>query len=97
MSVRVAGIGTALPEMVVTNDDLAQHMETSDAWIRERSGIGERRGGGSTVELAVEAAIAAITAAVLTPNDIGFLVLCTRRPPPRFFCVMLYRSRPSTC
>ena len=75
MSVRVAGIGTALPEKVVTNDDLAQHMETSDAWIRERSGIGERRVGGST---------AAIAAADLTPDDIGFLVLCTTTPEKTF-------------
>ena len=80
MSVRVAGIGTALPEKVVTNDDLAQHMDTSDAWIRERSGIGERRVGGSTVDMAVEAATAAIAAADLTPDDIGFLVLCTTTP-----------------
>jgi 3-oxoacyl-[acyl-carrier-protein] synthase-3 len=84
MSVRVAGIGTALPEKVVTNDDLAQHMDTSDAWIRERSGIGERRVGGSTVDMAVEAATAAIAAADLTPDDIGFLVLCTTTPQKTF-------------
>ena len=84
MSARVAGIGTALPEKVVTNDDLAQHMETSDAWIRERSGIGERRVGGSTVDMAVEAATAAIAAADLTPGDIGFLVLCTTTPKKTF-------------
>ena len=84
MSVRVAGIGTALPEKVVTNNDLAQHMETSDAWIRERSGIGERRVGGSTVDMAVEAATAAIAAADLTPGDIGFVVLCTTTPEKTF-------------
>ena len=84
MSVRVAGIGTALPEKVVTNDDLAQHMDTSDAWIRERSGIGERRVGGSTVNMAVEAATAAIATADLTPDDIGFLVLCTTTPEKTF-------------
>ena len=78
------GIGTALPEKVVTNDDLAQHMDTSDAWIRERSGIGERRVGGSTVDMAVEAATAAIAAADLTPDDIGFLVLCTTTPEKTF-------------
>ena len=73
MSVRVAGIGTALPEKVVTNNDLAQHMETSDAWIRERSGIGERRVGGSTVDMAVEAATAAM-ARTPPPLQITFLV-----------------------
>ena len=78
-----AGIGTALPEKVVTNDDLAQHMDTSDAWIRERSGIGERRVGGSTVDMAVEAATAAIAAADLTPDDIGFVCCAPPRPKRR--------------
>ena len=80
MTVRVAGIGTALPDKIVTNHDLAEQMDTSDAWIRERSGIGERRVGGLTSTMAIDAATAAIAAANLTPDDIDFLVLCTTTP-----------------
>ena len=42
-TVRIIGTGSALPDRKVTNDDLAQLVETSDEWIRERTGIGERR------------------------------------------------------
>ena len=71
MTVRVAGIGTALPDKIVTNHDLAEQMDTSDAWIRERSGIGERRVGGLTSTMAIDAATAAIAAADLTPDDMA--------------------------
>ena len=40
---RLTGWGTALPERVVTNDELSQTLDTSDEWIRERTGIRERR------------------------------------------------------
>ncbi|HCH64255.1 MAG TPA: 3-oxoacyl-ACP synthase, partial [Deltaproteobacteria bacterium] len=40
---RIAGLGHFVPERVVTNDDLSQWMETSDEWIRQRTGIEERR------------------------------------------------------
>ena len=42
MSVRIIGTGSALPEKIVTNEDLAQLVDTSDEWIRERTGIGSR-------------------------------------------------------
>ena len=42
-TVKIIGTGSALPDKKVTNDDLAQLVETSDEWIRERTGIGERR------------------------------------------------------
>ncbi len=80
MTIRVAGIGTALPEKIVTNDDLAQTMDTNDQWIRERSGIGQRHVGGVTSELAIEAGIQAIKNAGLTPDDIGLLIVCTTTP-----------------
>ncbi len=84
MAIRIAGIGTALPEKVVTNDDLAQHMDTSDTWIRERSGIGERRVGGTTSTMAIEAAQKALDAAGATPAEIGLVVLCTTTPDQTF-------------
>ena len=80
MTIRVAGIGTALPEKIVTNDELAQSIDTNDQWIRDRSGIGQRHVGGVTSELATEAGIQAIKNAGLTPDDIGLLIVCTTTP-----------------
>ena len=77
---RVAGWGTALPETIVTNDDLAAVLDTSDEWIRERSGIRERRIGGTTSGLAIEAGQAALDHAGIAAKDVGLLVLCTSTP-----------------
>ena len=76
----VAGLGTALPERIVTNADFADHLDTSDAWITERTGIRERRFGGSTADLATAAGQAALADAGLLPADIQLLVLCTETP-----------------
>ena len=84
MTIRIAGLGTSLPEKVVTNHDLEQHMDTSDEWIRERSGIGERRVGGVTSEMGLEAATEAIKNAGLTPDDIDFIILATCSPDQTF-------------
>ncbi len=54
------GLGAALPDRVVTNDDLQAGMDTSDEWIRERTGISARRLGSTTSELAVAAGAAAL-------------------------------------
>ena len=56
----VTGWGIAVPDKVVTNDDLSVTMDTNDAWIRERTGIRERRIGGTTSQLAIEAGLAAL-------------------------------------
>ncbi|MER6874935.1 3-oxoacyl-ACP synthase, partial [Amycolatopsis sp. NPDC000673] len=59
----VAGLGGALPERVVTNDEIAARLDTTDEWIRTRTGIRERRRvvpGQSTVDLAEEAGRAAL-------------------------------------
>jgi 3-oxoacyl-[acyl-carrier-protein] synthase-3 len=77
---RIAGWGTSLPEKVVTNADLAAVLDTSDEWIRERSGIRERRIGGTTSGLAIEAGQAALDHAGITAKDVGLLVLCTSTP-----------------
>ncbi|MEY2451123.1 MAG: 3-oxoacyl-[acyl-carrier-protein] synthase [Acidimicrobiaceae bacterium] len=76
----IAGWGVALPEKVVTNDDLAAVLDTSDEWIRERSGISERRIGGTTSGLAIEAGQAALDHAGISPKDVGLLVVCTSTP-----------------
>ena len=76
----VSGWGTALPPKVVTNDELAATMDTSDEWIVTRTGIRERRIGGTTAGLAVEAGRQAIDMAGLTPDRIDALVLATTTP-----------------
>lgn len=77
---KLTGIGTALPEKVLTNTDLTAWMDTTDEWIRERTGIGERRIGGSTSGLAAEAAQRALTNAGLEPEDIDQILLATTSP-----------------
>lgn len=80
MGIRITGWGSALPEKVVTNDDLAGMMDTSDEWIRERTGIRERRVGGTTAGLAIDAARHALDRAGVAPEDIDLLVLATTTP-----------------
>ncbi|MFQ5556135.1 MAG: beta-ketoacyl-ACP synthase III [Acidimicrobiales bacterium] len=80
MGARVIGVGTALPEKVVTNDDLAETIDTNDEWIRERTGIRERRVGGSTVTMSIEAGREAMEMAGARPDDIEMLVLATTTP-----------------
>src|SRR3954467_3195479 len=77
---RIAGWGAALPDKIVTNDDLAAVLDTNDEWIRERSGIRERRIGGTTAGLAVEGGRAALDPAGVKPSDVGLLVLATTTP-----------------
>jgi 3-oxoacyl-[acyl-carrier-protein] synthase-3 len=81
--VRVAGWGTALPERVVTNDDLVRHLDTSDEWIVERSGIRERRWAGpgeTTRSLATSAARAALDHAGVAVADVDLVLVATTTP-----------------
>jgi 3-oxoacyl-[acyl-carrier-protein] synthase-3 len=76
----ITGWGTALPEKVLTNDDLSKMMDTSDEWIRERTGIHQRHVGGSTASLSVESGRRAIEMAGIDPLSIDALVLSTTTP-----------------
>ena len=76
----ISGWGTALPEKVITNHELAATMDTSDEWIVTRTGIRERRIGGSTVGLASDAARQALAMAELDPARIDAVVLATTSP-----------------
>ena len=81
--VRIASLGAYAPPRVVTNDDLAKLVDTSDAWILKRTGIRTRHvaaADAATSDLAVEAATRAIDGAGLTPRDIEFLVVGTTTP-----------------
>jgi 3-oxoacyl-[acyl-carrier-protein] synthase-3 len=77
---RITGWGAALPDKVVTNADLEASLDTSDAWIVERTGIRERRVGGSTAGLGIDAAGVAMRRAGVTGDDIDLVLLCTSTP-----------------
>src|SRR5207237_2143806 len=89
MSLRsqIAGCGGYLPERVVTNDELAARLDTSDAWIRQRTGIGERRiaaVGELTSDLAFCAARRALERAGMSGSDLDLIVLATATPDETF-------------
>jgi 3-oxoacyl-[acyl-carrier-protein] synthase-3 len=84
---QVAGCGAYLPERVITNHELAGRLETSDQWIRQRTGIGERRvaaPGELTSDLAVQAAERALRAAEMSGNDLDLLIVATATPDNTF-------------
>jgi 3-oxoacyl-[acyl-carrier-protein] synthase III len=80
MGCRIVGWGQSLPDKIVTNADLEARLDTSDAWIRERTGIRERRIGGTTSGLAAEAGRAALAKAGLSGADIDLILLATSTP-----------------
>ncbi len=90
MSVRrsiVAGCGSYLPAKVLTNAELAQRIETSDEWIRQRTGIGQRyiaADGELTSDLATKAADAALTQAGVSASAVDLIVLATATPDETF-------------
>ena len=79
---RILATGYHVPERVVTNRDLEQLMDTTDEWIRERSGIVERRwvDGEAGSDLALEAARMALARAGMEPSDLDCIVLATLSP-----------------
>ena len=77
---KIIGWGSSLPEKVITNDDLSKTMDTSDEWIRERTGIERRHVGGSTASLSIESGRKAIEMAGIDPLSIDALVLSTTTP-----------------
>ena len=80
---RIAGTGAYLPEKIVTNFDLEKTMDTTDEWIRTRTGIERRHiaaDGQTTVDMAEVAARRAIEAAGVTPAEIDFIVFGTTTP-----------------
>jgi 3-oxoacyl-[acyl-carrier-protein] synthase-3 len=80
---RIVGTGGYLPPRVVTNDEFARRLDTTDAWIRERTGIAERRiadESQASSDLALEASRAALAAAQVAPEEIDLIIVATSTP-----------------
>lgn len=82
MNAKIIGYGYALPEQIVTNQDLTQYMDTSDEWITTRTGIKQRyfSTAENTSDLAYRASQKAIEDAQIKPEDIDLIVVCTFTP-----------------
>lgn len=91
---RITGTGSFVPKKIITNQDLEKLVDTSDAWITERTGIKERRvveKGQTTSDLACEAGKKALTAAGLEARDLDLILVATMTPDtilPSMGCVL---------
>ena len=84
---RAVGCGHYLPERVITNEELAERLDTSDEWIRTRTGIGQRHiaaEGQRTSDLGTKAALNALKSAGLVANDLDAIVVATATPDQTF-------------
>ena len=94
MPSRIAGTGRYLPAQVLTNDDLAQRVDTSDEWIRTRTGIRQRHIAAddeTTSDLALHASRAALDAAGIAPADVDLIIVATTTPDmifPSTACIL---------
>ena len=100
---RIVGTGSYLPDNIVTNADLEKQVETSDEWIRERTGIRQRHialPGQTTGDLAFEAATRALEAAGVAASEIDLIVLGTTTPDaifPSTACLLQHRLGANGC
>jgi len=100
---RIAGTGKYLPERVLTSADLEKMVETTDEWIRTRTGIEHRHiaaEGEYTSDLAHKAALVALESAGLTPNDIDLVVVGTTTPDlifPNVACLVQEKLGIKSC
>jgi 3-oxoacyl-[acyl-carrier-protein] synthase III len=91
---RIAGTGSYLPPNIVTNDDLAKRMDTSDEWIRTRTGIRQRHiaePSQASSDLAAEAGRRALAAAGVAPQEVDLVIVATATPDyvfPSTACLM---------
>jgi 3-oxoacyl-[acyl-carrier-protein] synthase-3 len=100
---RIAGTGSYLPEKVLTNDDLAKMVDTTDEWITSRTGIRERHiaaDGETTGDLAYHASVRALEAAGVDPKELDLIVLGTTTPDlvfPSTACLLQHRLGADGC
>jgi len=100
---RIAGTGSYLPDKVLSNDDLAKTIDTSDEWIRTRTGIRERRvaaDGQTTSDLAFEAGRRALEAAGVTASEVQLLIVGTTTPDlifPSTACLVQHKLGANGC
>ncbi len=81
--VKIAGIGSYAPEMILTNKDLEARMETSDEWIRSRTGIAQRHVAAddeASSDLAYRASVKALAAAHVSPDEVDLIIVPTATP-----------------
>lgn len=79
MTAKIIGLGTYVPEQIVTNKDLMKFLDTDDAWIKERTGISERRISPreGTAQMASEAAKRAVEDAGINPEELDMIIVAT--------------------
>jgi 3-oxoacyl-[acyl-carrier-protein] synthase-3 len=100
---RITGTGSYLPEKILTNKDLENIVDTSDEWIRDRTGIRQRHIAGEkeyTVDLAEKAARNAIDAAGISVEDIDLVIVATTTPDrvfPSTACLLQQRLKIHGC
>jgi len=100
---RIAGTGSYLPPRVVTNAEFSQRLETSDEWIRERTGIAQRHiadESQASSDLALEASRAALQAAGARPGDIDLIIVATSTPDfifPSTACLLQAKLGATDC
>ena len=103
MYARIAGTGSYLPSHVVTNADLERLVETSDEWIRTRTGIRERRKaaeGETTGDLGFHAAVAALESAGVAASELDLIIVGTTTPDlifPSTACLIQHRLGANGC
>lgn len=103
MRARIIGTGSYLPERVLTNAELARSVDTSDEWIRDRTGIRQRHvaaEGQTTCDLAFEASTRALAAAGVDAREIDLLVVGTTTPDlvfPSTACLLQHRLGANGC
>jgi 3-oxoacyl-[acyl-carrier-protein] synthase-3 len=100
---RIIGTGSHLPEFVLTNAELERRVETSDEWIRERTGIEQRHiaaAGETTSDLALIAARKALAAAGVRPDELDLIIVGTTTPDiifPSTACLLQHRLGAKNC
>ena len=80
---RIVGTGSCLPQKIVTNEELAARMDTSDEWIRARTGIRQRHiaeASQTSSDLALPASREALAAAGIAPSDVDLIIVATSTP-----------------